>query len=251
MTADSPSVVVVGGGIAGLSAALFTARADLPTRVVSAGESILARNAHLENYPGFPAGVNSRLLLEMTRDQVDEAGADSVDGEVVDVAPFDGARDDEGFVVSLADGRELSATRVVAASWSDVSYLDDLDLGLVDRGSKRYVDVDEFGRSGHDGIYAAGRLAGTYHQAIVAAGHGATVGRTVVEDSDVAFYNDWVAPERYFTGRGREVPPGCVEIDDEERYRREKASLETMQEYFADQYPEGPTMHPSVEDDDE
>lgn len=251
MSTDSPTVVVVGGGVAGLSAALFTGRADLSTRIVSAGESILARNSHLENFPGFPAGVNPRLLLEMTRDQVEAAGADPVEGEVVDVAPADSATDEPAFTVSLADGRKLTSTYVVAASWSDVSYLDDLDLGLIDRGSKWYVDVDEFGRSGVAGLYAAGRLAGTYHQAIVAAGHGATVGRTVVEDSDAAFYNDWVAPENYFTGRDREVPPGCVEIDEAERQRRERTSLETMQEYFATPHPDEPTMHPAVETDEE
>jgi thioredoxin reductase len=254
MTDESESIVVVGGGVAGLSAALFTARADLPTRVVSAGEPILARNAHLENVPGFPAGVNARLLLEMTRDQVGEAGAEFVDGRVVDVASDDEAfadgDDDTGFTITLEDGRELSADSVVAASWSDAAYLDDLDLGLIDRGSKRYVDVDEFGRSAVDGVYAAGRLAGTYHQAIVAAGHGATVGRTVVEDADAPFYNDWVAPEGYFTGRGREVPPGCEEIDEEERRRREQRSMETMRGYFEKPTGEPPTMHPSVDEDE-
>lgn len=251
MTSDSPTVVVVGGGVGGLSAALFTARADLSTQVVSAGEPILARNAHLENFPGFPAGVNPRLLLEMTRDQVEAAGADRVEGEVVDVTPADTETDETAFTITLADGRDLAATYVVAASWSDVSYLEDLDVGLIDRGSKWYVDVDEFGRSGVGGLYAAGRLAGTYHQAIVAAGHGATVGRTVVEDSDAAFYNDWVAPENYFTGRDREVPPGCEEIDEAERRRREDASLETMLAYFADPHPDEPTMHPSVESDED
>ncbi|MCU4800902.1 FAD-dependent oxidoreductase [Halobacteria archaeon HArc-gm2] len=257
MSDESESVVVVGGGVAGLSAALFTARAGLPTRVVSAGEPILARNAHLENVPGFPAGVNARLLLEMTRDQVDDAGAEFVDGQVVDVTPVDeGAADQDrsddgaGFTVALEDGRDLSADCVVAASWSDATYLDDLDLGLIDRGSKRYVDVDEFGRSAVDGLYAAGRLAGTYHQAIVAAGHGATVGRTVVEDSEVPFYNDWVAPEGYFTGRGREVPPGCEEIGEAEWQRRADRSAETMREYFEDPAVEPPTMHPSVDDDE-
>jgi len=129
MTDEPESVVVVGGGVAGLSAALFTARAGLPTRVVSAGEPILARNAHLENYPGFPAGVNARSLLEMTRDQAESAGTDFVDGRVVDVAPVgegsgDGESDDgddAGFTVTLEDGRALSADSVVAASWSDAS----------------------------------------------------------------------------------------------------------------------------------
>jgi len=66
----------------------------------------------------------------------------------------------------------------------------------------------------------------------------------------VPFYNDWVAPEGYFTGRGREVPPGCEEIDEEERQRREERSMETMREYFEEPTREPPTMHPSVADDE-
>lgn len=46
-------VIVVDGGVASLVAATFTARHGLDTLVVDAGESILRRNAHLENFPGF------------------------------------------------------------------------------------------------------------------------------------------------------------------------------------------------------
>jgi hypothetical protein len=80
----------------------------------------------------------------------------------------------------------------------------------------------------------------------VAAGHGAEVALTLIEDSEVPFYHDWVAPEGYFTGRGREVPPGCEEIDEAERRRRERESMQSMQEAFEEHHPEEPTMHPSV-----
>jgi len=42
-------VLIVGGGVAGLSAATFTARTGLETLVIDTDESILRRNAHLEN----------------------------------------------------------------------------------------------------------------------------------------------------------------------------------------------------------
>jgi thioredoxin reductase len=237
------TVLVVGGGVAGLSAALFTARAGLATRVVSTGESILERNAHLENYPGFPLGVNPRLLLDMVRDQADRAGVEFRDGEVEAVGV-----DGDGFTVTTAAGESHDADYVVAASWSDPSYLADLDVDLVDRGSKTFVGVEEFGSTAIDGLYAAGRLAEQHHQTVVAAGHGAQVGLAVAEDSDVDFYHDWTVPDGYFTGRGREVPPGCEEIDGEERRAREDASLELMREYFADPHPDEPTMHPSVDE---
>jgi thioredoxin reductase len=237
------TVLVVGGGVAGLSAALFTARAGLSTRVVSTGESILERNAHLENYPGFPLGVNPRLLLDMMRDQAERAGVAFSDGEVESVGT-----EGEEFSVTTAEGDHFEADYVVAASWSDPSYLDGLDVDLVDRGSKTFVGVEAFGSTTVDGLYAAGRLAEQHHQTVVAAGHGAQVGLAIAEDSDVDFYHDWTVPEGYFTGRGREVPPGCEEIDDTERRAREAKSLDLMREYFAEPHPDEPTMHPSVDE---
>jgi len=234
-------VIVVGSGMAGLTAATFTARADLSTRVISAGEPILRRNAHLENYPGFPAGVNPRLLLDMTRDQAERNGVAFRDGRVERVTETD-----DGFAVHTADGERVRARYVVAASWSDLSYLADLPIDMISRGSKEFVDVDEFGRTAVDGLYAAGRLARQYHQAVIAAGHGATVAVTLLDDDDSPFYHDWVAPEGYFTGRDRDVPPGCEEIDEDERRRREDAAREALAEYVADPHPDEPTMHPSV-----
>ena len=246
MAADpSQDVLIVGAGPAGLSAAIFTARAGLETTVVSAGEPILRRNGHLENYPGFPAGVNSRLLLDMMGDQADRAGATREDGEVVDLE-----QTAEGYRAHTATGETYDAQFVIAATKNTVDFLADLDgVEIVSRG-KDFVETDERGRTGVDGLYAAGRLAMQPYQTIVVAGHGASVGVAVVEDSDVAFYHDWVAPEGYFTGRGRDVPPGCEEISPAEREQREAESLEVMQEYFAEPHPDEPTQHPSVADED-
>lgn len=244
MVSETPSVVVVGGGVAGLSAALFTARAGLATTVVSTGESILERNAHLENFPGFPAGVNPRLLLDLLEEQADEAGAEFADGRVQRVT-----RGGDGFELLDADDERYAADYVIAASWSDATYLEGLDVEFLDRGSKTFVGVDEFGSTSVEGLYAAGRLAEQHHQTVVAAGHGAQVGIAIVEDSDVEFYHDWTVPEGYFTERGREVPPGCEEIDDAERERREADSLERMREAFAEPHPDEPTMHPTVVDE--
>jgi len=244
MATDATSVMVVGGGVAGLSAALFTARAGLSTTVVSTGESILQRNAHLENYPGFPAGINPRLLLDLLEEQVSGAGVEFVGGRIQRVT-----RDGETFELLDADGEHYDADYVIAASWADATYLEGLDVEFLDRGSKTFVGVDEFGSTTVEGLYAAGRLAEQHHQTVVAAGHGAQVGIAVVEDSDVDIYHDWTVPEGYFTERGREVPPGCEEVDDAERERREVESIERMREAFAEPHPGDPTMHPSVVDD--
>ncbi|ELY59626.1 NAD(P)/FAD-dependent oxidoreductase [Natronolimnohabitans innermongolicus] len=243
-------VCIVGGGVSGLAASIFTARAGLDTLVVDGGESILARNASLENYPGFPDGVDARRYLQLTREQARNAGATFELGHVTGVEPVDESDLEQGFVLETDGGDPIEARRVIAASWSDSDYLVPLDVGRMQRGSKHFVSVDDAGRTAVDGVYAAGRLADEPHQSIVAAGHGAKVGLAVIHDSDANFYHDWVAPEGYFTGRGREVPPGCEEIDDGERRRRDERARETMLEAFADPLDEQPTMHPSVVDEE-
>jgi thioredoxin reductase (NADPH) len=241
MTVPS-DVVVVGGGVAGRSAAVFTARHGLDTLIVDSGESLLRRNAHLENFPGFPAGVDSRQLLDLLAEQAAEAGCEQVTGTVTRVE-----RTDDGFAVQTEDGDHYHTTYVVAATKNAVGYLDGTDgVGIIDR-EKAFVDTDERGRTGVDGLYAAGRLAEKPHQAIVCAGHGAEVGVTVLEDDDRPFYHDWVAPEGYFTDRGRELPPGCEEIDEAERTDREARSLDVMRERFAEPHPDDQITHPSLE----
>lgn len=242
-------VVIVGAGVSGLTASIFTARAGLDTLVLDGGESILRRNAHIENFPGFPAGVNSRTLLDLVERQAGRSGATIHDGYVESVALSEG--DDERRFVVTTDEGNFETDFVVGASKSNPEYLSDLDVERLQRGSKEYVEVDQFGRTSVDGLYAAGRLAERYHQAVVSAGHGATVGITVIEDSDVPFYHDWVAPEGYFTGRGRDIPPGCEEIGEEERRRRERESLRVLQDAFEEPHPDEPTQHPSVAADDE
>ena len=237
-------VLIVGGGPAGLSAGIFTARAGLETLVVNDGEPILRRNGHLENYPGFPAGVNSRLLLDMMAAQAERAGCSRREARVVDLDPTAG-----GFVATTADDREISANYVIAATKNTVDFMADIEgVDIISRG-KDFVDTNDRGRTGVEGLYAAGRLAMQPYQTIIVAGHGASVGVALIEDSDVNFYHDWVAPEGYFTGRDRDLPPGCEEISQEERLKRERESLSVMQEYFAEPHPDAPTQHPSVADE--
>jgi thioredoxin reductase len=256
--AEATGVLVVGGGVAGLTAALFTARAGMDTLVLTDGESILRRNAHLENVPGFPAGVNARLFADMLNDQAERNGVTLRRGRVtgvsaIDIGELERADDPDGTggvrfratVESDSETWTVNSRFVVATSWADADYLDELGVEIRDAGSKRYVETDE-GRTNVEGVYAAGRVAETYHQVVVAAGDGAEVALTLIHDSEVPYYHDWVTPEGYFTDRGRDVPPGCEEIDAAERARREAESREVMRGYFADPHPERQRTHPSL-----
>ncbi|WP_458185366.1 thioredoxin reductase [Haladaptatus sp. NG-WS-4] len=238
-------VLIVGGGVAGLSVGVFTARADLDTLVVNDGVSILQRNAILENFPGFPAGIDSRLFCLMLEEQAERAGCARLDTAVSDVRHADESAGERGRFLVETDAETIEAERVVAASWSNSEYLEGLGLDFEQSGSKQFVSVDDTGRTGVDGLYAAGRLAEQYHQAIVAAGHGSQVGITVVHDADPEFYHDWVAPKGYFTNRDREVPVGCEEISEDERQRRARRAHDRLRKYVEEWEDETPVPHPS------
>ena len=265
ITRGQHELLIIGGGVAGLTAATFTARAGIETMVINDGETVLRRNAHLENIPGFPAGVNPRRFADMLRAQATRNGAEYQTGTVTELT----ADADEEFTATITGGqassdtdansetddgseptRELTADRVLAASFPDADYLDGFNIETRDADSKQYAEAGELGRTGVEGLYVAGRLAERYHQAVIAAGDGAEAAITLIHDAEIPFYNDWVAPEGYWTDRGREVPPGCEEIDPTEQRARQEAAMAAMQEYFAAPHDQQQRTFPSLVDDE-
>jgi len=239
--------LVVGGGVSGRTAGSFVARAGLDTAIFDGGDSLLRRNAHLENFPGFPAGVNPRLLLDLMRDQAEGAGCEWYDREIVDVD----RHPDGGFVVK-PDGEDQwvhRADHLVVATPGRTDYLNELPVETYAEDGSTFVDATPAGRTDLDSLYAAGRLAGKPLQAVVAAGHGAEVALSVLEDADVPFAFDWSVPQGYFTDRGRDIPPGVEEISAEQRQEREGRSLKVMAEHFADPHPDDPDPHPDLQSD--
>jgi thioredoxin reductase/SAM-dependent methyltransferase len=103
-------VVVVGGGAAGLAAALQLGRSRRSVVVVDAGEPRNAPAAHMHGYLGHDGRAPSELLA-LGRTEVGRYGVDVVDGRVTEVTA-----EDEGFRVALADGTTLVGRRVLVAT---------------------------------------------------------------------------------------------------------------------------------------
>jgi len=100
-------VVVVGGGAAGLSAALVLARARRTVAVVDAGGPRNAPAAHMHGFLSRD-GMPPHDLVAAGRAEVAGYGGSLIDDTVVDVAP--------GFYVRLAGGSSLHARRVLVAT---------------------------------------------------------------------------------------------------------------------------------------
>ena len=104
-------VVVVGGGAAGLSAALALGRARRSVLVVDAGDPRNRPAGHVHNYLGRE-GTPPAKLLAIGRDEVASYGGQVTTGVVTSAR----ARDGEGFLVTFEDGREVTGRRLLVTT---------------------------------------------------------------------------------------------------------------------------------------
>ncbi|MCX8076486.1 MAG: thioredoxin-disulfide reductase [Aquificaceae bacterium] len=106
-------VVIIGGGPAGASAAIYTSRAGLSTLVLYRAEAdgALGVTQQIENYPGIRGPLTGYELLKLIREHAKAFGAEFVRGKVI-------ATDLMGEVkkVYTIDGREFKGRTVIVAS---------------------------------------------------------------------------------------------------------------------------------------
>lgn len=105
-------IAIIGAGPAGLTAAMYGARAGLSTAIIeqlSPGGQ-MAQTEHLENYPGFTMSTSGYELSEIMHEQSEHFGAETVYDEVVDVDLYSSPK-----VLKLASG-DIEAKTVIIAT---------------------------------------------------------------------------------------------------------------------------------------
>jgi len=176
-------VIVAGGGMAGLSCALFLARAQVRVALFDQQQSSLRRVERVNNYLGFPEGISGGELLDRGRRQAERFGVAFVDADVTTIAARDG-----GFAVT-AGASSYACTYVVVASNKRTDLATQLGLPLGGFGNK-FVSVDEQGQTAVPGVYAVGRITGHPSQAVISAGDGAKTAIGLIQKIRGGYYID-------------------------------------------------------------
>lgn len=80
------NVIILGSGCAGNTAAIYAARANLKPLVISGHEAggQLSLTTLVENFPGFPEGIEGPVLVENMKQQAEHFGAEYMHGTVID-----------------------------------------------------------------------------------------------------------------------------------------------------------------------
>ncbi|MDO5446205.1 MAG: FAD-dependent oxidoreductase [Prevotellaceae bacterium] len=133
---EQAKCLIIGSGPAGYTAAIYASRANLKPILYSGllpgGQ--LTQTTEVENFPGYPQGVDGNQMMMDLREQALRFGADIRDGSIT--AFCMPAEKGGAFVAKAEDGAEIEAQTVIIATGASAKY-----LGLADEEKYRGMGV--------------------------------------------------------------------------------------------------------------
>ena len=135
-------VIILGSGPAGLTAAIYAGRANLSPMVLAGNEpgGQLTLTTDVENYPGYPEGVQGPEMMDQFRAQAERFDTEFVNGHVVGVRV-----EQRPFVLELETGDELTCDALIVATGASARWLGlDSETQLRGRGVSACATCDGF-----------------------------------------------------------------------------------------------------------
>lgn len=151
-------LIVIGGGPAGATAALYAGRSNLNVLVIEKPEVGALVSAHkIDNYPGFPNGITGKELYETIQKQAQKFGAEFVEDTFLELDIYSHPR-----VVKASKGNYEGIGIIIATGWPK-------------NNSKKIIGEKEFTGNGVsycatcDGFFTKGRITSVFgngHEAV-------------------------------------------------------------------------------------
>ncbi|MGZ3651142.1 MAG: thioredoxin-disulfide reductase [Bdellovibrionota bacterium] len=136
------NVTILGSGPAGLTAAIYAARANLKPVLIHGAQpgGQLTTTTEVENYPGFEKGITGPELMEVTTRQAERFGTRVVHATVMKVDLTK-----RPFTVTLDDGKTFQTKTLIAATGATAKYLGlPEEMRLIGRGVSACATCDGF-----------------------------------------------------------------------------------------------------------
>lgn len=127
-------VIILGSGPAGLTAAIYTTRANLKTLIIAGHKwgGQLMLTTLVENFPGFPEGIQGPDLMANMRKQAEHHGAEVIEENFTEgdftrlpspEGEADGGQGKKPFTVTTEGGKTFQARSVIIATGADTKWL--------------------------------------------------------------------------------------------------------------------------------
>jgi thioredoxin reductase (NADPH) len=179
-------IVIIGGGPAGGSAAIFASKAGKKTLVIDNNKSVTKR-AWLDNHYGVD-GISGPDLVETGKKQALKFGTEWVEDTVTDVQSKN-----DTLSIQTESGHTYEAKHVILATGMAVDLAEKIGVNVIpgtEPRIKNIIEVDQQGKTNKERIWAAGTVAGVSMHTIITAGDGAKVAINIISELNGERYVD-------------------------------------------------------------
>lgn len=178
---DMKTVVVVGGGVAGLQAGVFTSKAGEDTVVLDTDETLVYSTSNIQNLIGHES-ITGKEIINSGREKLEDFGGEYIEEEVEKVE-----KEGEEFKITTNES-EYRSKYVIVASAGSFDFLESLDISYEEGVEgpymmEKHIVTDSSNKAeGIENLYVAGLSNSWEYQTSTALGDGAKAAVNLLTD---------------------------------------------------------------------